>query len=218
MKENKIRDGIALAQLDKAKRPINVSLRITDRLLPERLVDFLTVYEPSKIVGGRDNAISNTEKQLKDSLLISELISQIKLIISEISMTYEQICDANLLVDDLRATLPEEIRQQVERSAFVDHFNVIPDLKAFGQLDVRTFYSYEDARVAYDTLPCYRLKAFGIQNTRPLPGSLDLLQCRSGVDTLVEDYKKVDGWNNPEINALVDKVLATLLSTPQQKG
>lgn len=44
------------------------------------------------------------------------------------------------------------------------------------------------------------MKALGVEkNPDPLPGSLDVLQCRNGIDTIVEDYKTVPGWDNPYI-------------------
>ncbi len=44
------------------------------------------------------------------------------------------------------------------------------------------------------------MKALGVEkNPDPLPGSLDILQCKNGIDTIVEDYKTVPGWNNPYV-------------------
>ena len=44
------------------------------------------------------------------------------------------------------------------------------------------------------------MKALGVEkNPDPLPGSLDVLQCKNGLDTIVEDYKTVPGWDNPYI-------------------
>lgn len=44
------------------------------------------------------------------------------------------------------------------------------------------------------------MKALGVEkNPDPLPGSLDILQCKNGIDTIVEDYKTVPGWDNPYI-------------------
>lgn len=44
------------------------------------------------------------------------------------------------------------------------------------------------------------MKSLGVEkNPDPLPGSLDILQCRNGIDTIVEDYKTVPGWDNPYI-------------------
>ena len=44
-------------------------------------------------------------------------------------------------------------------------------------------------------------------NTRkPLHGSLDLLHCKDGVDTILEDYLKVEGWANDEILDLVQQL------------
>ena len=44
------------------------------------------------------------------------------------------------------------------------------------------------------------MKALGVEkNPDPMPGSLDVLQCKNGLDTIVEDYKTVPGWDNPYI-------------------
>lgn len=102
------------------------------------------------------------------------------------------------------------------RQGLIDHYYVVRDLQAQGQLDIQTYETYEEARAAYDELPKDKLKALGVQNTKPLPGSLDLIQCRDGVDTLVEDYTKVAGWDNPEITALVSKIRENLSASVQE--
>ena len=52
----------------------------------------------------------------------------------------------------------------------------------------------------YQALSSHYMKALGVEkNPDPLPGSLDVLQCRNGIDTIVEDYKTVPGWDNPYI-------------------
>ena len=43
------------------------------------------------------------------------------------------------------------------------------------------------------------MKALGIENTAPLRGSLDFIQCKNGVDTLIYDCQEVEGWLNPQI-------------------
>ena len=104
-------------------------------------------------------------------------------------------------------TEPEaEQAAEEEPSPFIQHFYVIPDLKVAGQLEVQTYSSFEEAFAAYTALPEDKLKALGVLNTMPLPGSLDFIQCRDGVDTLVEDYLTTKGWDNPEISQLVDAI------------
>ena len=110
------------------------------------------------------------------------------------------------------APAPLETEPEAEQAAeeqpspFIQHFYVIPDLKVAGQLEVQTYSSFEEAYTAYSALPKDKLKALGVQNTMPLPGSLDFIQCREGVDTLVEDYLTAEGWDNPEISQLVDVI------------
>lgn len=110
------------------------------------------------------------------------------------------------------APAPLETEPEAEQAAeeqpspFIQHFYVIPDLKVAGQLEVQTYSSFEESFAAYTALPKDKLKALGVQNTMPLPGSLDFIQCREGVDTLVEDYLTAEGWDNPEISQLVDAI------------
>ena len=119
----------------------------------------------------------------------------------------------NSLNDQLLQNVPES-----GPSDFIDHFYVIPDLNVTGQLDVRTYSTFEDAYSAYSKMPDDRQKALGIQNTMPMPGSLDFIHCRDGVDTLVEDYLEIEGWNNPEVAAVVDTMQEKLsLAEPAQK-
>ena len=119
----------------------------------------------------------------------------------------------NPLNDQLLQDVPES-----GPSDFIDHFYVIPDLNVTGQLDVRTYSTFEDAYSAYSKMPDDRQKALGIQNTMPMPGSLDFIHCRDGVDTLVEDYLEIEGWNNPEVAAVVDTIQEKLsLAEPAQK-
>lgn len=49
-----------------------------------------------------------------------------------------------------------------------------------------------------DLIPSNKLLA-GIENTAPLRGSLDFIQCKNGVDTLIYDCQEVEGWLNPQI-------------------
>lgn len=118
------------------------------------------------------------------------------------------------IIDGIEASLQEQIleRQNAEamkepmEKAFIDHFYVIEDLEIRGQLSVKEYQSCEDALSAYFALPNYKLKALGIQNTNPLPGSLDFIHCVNGIDTAIKDYTFVDVWNNPEIQEAQEKV------------
>lgn len=84
---------------------------------------------------------------------------------------------------------------------YIDHYYVVEDLQAV-PLEIKTFSELDKALNEYFSLPTDKVKAFGVQNTNELPGSIDFIQCRDGVDTLTEDYLKVEeraGWQNPEI-------------------
>ena len=93
-----------------------------------------------------------------------------------------------------------------ENKSFIDHFYVVDDLEHPGKLSVQFYDTIEEALDAYFVLPSDKVKALGIGNTNRLPGSLDFIQCKDGTDTPIEDYKTVEGWDNPEINAVVAKI------------
>lgn len=70
----------------------------------------------------------------------------------------------------------------------------------------------DDAMSCYQQVPNFHLKALGVEKTPdPLPGSLDIVQCKNGIDTIVEDYKKVPGWDNPYIQNYVVALVAEAL-------
>ena len=98
-------------------------------------------------------------------------------------------------------TMIEETAPEPEKP-FIDHFYVIEDLNVKGPLALKRYESLEDAIAAYYALPNDKLKALGIQNTNPLPGSLDFIQCQNGIDTATMDYTAVEAWNNPEVQAV----------------
>ena len=101
----------------------------------------------------------------------------------------------------------EERQEQPETGPFIDHYYVVEDLAA-APLSVTEYPDREKALEAYFALPADTMKAFGVVNTKELPGSLDFIQCRDGKDTLIEDYAKTDDdlWRNPEIEGLVDQL------------
>ena len=99
--------------------------------------------------------------------------------------------------------------EQEHTDSFVDHFYVIADLQKQGQLDVTEYSTLEDAFAAYQAIPTAQMKALGAMNTRePMPGSLDFMHCKDGVDTVLEDYLKVEGWDNVEVKDLIHELRA----------
>ena len=104
----------------------------------------------------------------------------------------------------------------VEPAAFIDHFYVAEDIQKHGALDITEYPTLEEALAAYRELPSTQMKALGAMNTRkPLPGSLDFLHCKDGVNTIVEDYRKVVGWENPEVLDVIQRIKTVLAPLPQ---
>ena len=94
-----------------------------------------------------------------------------------------------------------------EPEHFIDHFYVAEDVQKRGALDIKEYSSFEDALRAYHELPDTQRKALGAMNTRkPLPGSLDFVQCVDGKDTIIQDYAKVDGWQNAEVMDIIAQI------------
>ena len=94
---------------------------------------------------------------------------------------------------------------------FIDHFYVVEDIQKRDALDIKEYGSFEDAMRAYRELPSTQMKALGAMNTRqPLPGSLDLIHCKDGQDTIVQDYTKVAGWENPEVQEIISRIETAL--------
>jgi adenine-specific DNA methylase len=93
--------------------------------------------------------------------------------------------------------------EQREPEHFIDHFYVAEDIQKRGALDIKEYSSFDDALRAYYALPDTQRKALGAMNTRDLPGSLDFVQCVDGKDTIIQDYAKVDGWQNAEVMDII---------------
>ena len=97
--------------------------------------------------------------------------------------------------------------EQAEPDHFIHHFYVAEDIQKRGALDITEYSSFEDALRAYHELPTTQMKALGAMNTRtPFPGSLDFVHCKDGQDTIVQDYTKVDGWQNPEVMSVIEQL------------
>lgn len=93
-----------------------------------------------------------------------------------------------------------------QEKPFIDHFYVVENLEVHVQLAIKEYPNCEEALAAYFALPNNKLKALGIQNTNPLPGSLDFIHCVNGIDTAIMDYTFVEVWNNPEIQEVQGEI------------
>ena len=100
----------------------------------------------------------------------------------------------------------EKQQEQENEKPFIDHYYVVEDLQKSGPLEIKEYADMQEALQAYFSLPNHKQKAFGIQNSLPLPGSLDFIQCINGVDRNILDYQNVEGWDNPEIINAVEQV------------
>lgn len=116
----------------------------------------------------------------------------------------------NGFVDMYRKELAAEQQREPEKS-FVQQFYVVTDLQT-NPMQIEKFGNLDDAMSCYQQVPNFHLKALGVEKTPdPLPGSLDIVQCKNGIDTIVEDYKKVPGWDNPYIQNHVVALVAEAL-------
>lgn len=109
-----------------------------------------------------------------------------------------------------RKELAAEQQREPEKP-FVQQFYVVTDLQT-NPMKIEKFGNFDDAMSCYQQVPNFHLKALGVEKTPdPLPGSLDIVQCKNGIDTIVEDYKKVPGWDNPYIQNHVVALVAEAL-------
>ena len=116
----------------------------------------------------------------------------------------------NGFVDMYRKELAAEQQREPEKP-FVQQFYVVTDLQT-NPMKIEKFGNLDDAMSCYQQVPNFHLKALGVEKTPdPLPGSLDIVQCKTGIDTIVEDYKKVPGWDNPYIQNHVVALVAEAL-------
>lgn len=102
------------------------------------------------------------------------------------------------------------LRLKMPELHYIDHYYVVEDLQKQGKLDIWEYSSLSEALENYFALPTHKMKALGIQNQSPLPGSLDFIQCKNGVDHLTEDWTKVTGWLNPQIYQTVQYLKESL--------
>ena len=104
------------------------------------------------------------------------------------------------ILDGFVTMYREKLEKQKElEQPFVKQFYVVENRQAV-PLEIKRFGNLDDAMSQYQALPNHYMKALGVEkNPDPLPGSLDILQCKNGIDIIVEDYKTVPGWDNPYI-------------------
>lgn len=96
-------------------------------------------------------------------------------------------------------------------SSYIDCYYVCDNIQHRGTLNIQKFDSLDTAVEAYKALPSNKVKALGVQNTAPLPGSLDFVQCHNGQDVFIPDYKQFASWDNPEISQMVDTLRNRLM-------
>ena len=117
------------------------------------------------------------------------------------------------ILDGFVTMFRKELEAQKEQEQpFVKQFYVVENMQA-APLKIERFGNLDDAMSQYQALPNHYMKSLGVEkNPNPLPGSLDVLQCRNGIDTIVEDYKTVPGWDNPYIQNHVVQLLQGALA------
>lgn len=122
------------------------------------------------------------------------------------------------ILDGFVTMFREELDAQKEleqEQPFVKQFYVVENLQA-APLRIERFGNLDDAMSQYQALPSHYMKALGVEkNPDPLPGALNILQCKNGIDTIVEDYKTVPGWNNPYIQNHVVQPLQGALAVQE---
>lgn len=131
---------------------------------------------------------------------MKELRSSMEVIRREADSMIKEI-DANI-----EAIRKERALQSEQEQPFIKQFYVVEDLEIKGPLSIQRFEDMDTALNAYFALPNEKMKAFGIENSNPLPGSLDFIQCINGIDRIVVDYLRVEGWKNPEIIAATERM------------
>ena len=106
------------------------------RALPSlamQLRDFFKAYSPEQFEGKSDEAaLAETTRQLSDTLSVSEMISEISLIIPEEKLTAAQLAEANGLIAALKAILPAELRREYEDEAPAEEPVTEPEIAAAG--------------------------------------------------------------------------------------
>lgn len=153
-----------------------------------------------------DGRFSRDTKEWAKSIPIPENMGR------DIDLNYDYVVESHPAVLDGFIGLAREKIAELERMAlqevepYIAHYYVVEDLQKQGSLDIQEFPEINKALEAYFALPNDKRKALGIQNSRPMPGSLDFIQCINGIDRKIFDYQSVEGWDNPEIADVVKQI------------
>lgn len=153
-----------------------------------------------------DGRFSRDTKEWAKSIPIPENMGR------GIDLNYDYVVESHPAVLDGFIGLAREKFAELDRMAlqgvepYIAHYYVVEDLQKQGSLDIQKFPEINKALEAYFALPNDKRKALGIQNSRPMPGSLDFIQCINGIDRKIFDYQSVEGWDNPEIADVVKQI------------
>lgn len=93
------------------------------------------------------------------------------------------------------------------------YFYVIGNLEEVS-LNIRPFRDLSEAEDTYRRLPADKVKTLGVENRHM--GEMDLMRCINGVDVPVEDYKRLQGWRNPDIFAAVQSLKEHFFSKTEE--
>ena len=153
-----------------------------------------------------DGRFSRDTKEWAKSIPIPENMGR------GIDLNYDYVVESHPAVLDGFIGLAREKFAELDRMAlqgvepYIAHYYVVEDLQKQGSLDIQRFPEINKALEAYFALPNDKRKALGIQNSRPMPGTLDFIQCINGIDRKIFDYQSVEGWDNPEIADVVKQI------------
>ncbi len=190
---------------------------ITDEKAPsyhDLAVEFLRFYQEFDPYGYRDDmGVGQSDAEIVDELARrlenpdqrNTLMELLQSFLDDTEPEEEIATDLTLFMDRLQE-LPEN--EPESATSFIAHFYVAEDISINGPLTITEYQTFEEALAAYQLLPNSQRKALGVQNTNPLPGSLDFVQCLDGKNTLIQDYLTTDGpgWQCDEIKALAERL------------
>lgn len=176
---------------------------VMENTLAKDLVDFIKDYDYYGYVDSLEIGETDEDaiRRMQEDLLTDESVQGIR---ESLNQFLEDEDDPELQnqIKDLIARLPDDENEHIsDDKPYIDHYYVVEDLQAV-PLEIKTFSERDKAINEYFSLPTNKVKAFGVQNTNELPGSLDFIQCKDGIDTLTEDFLKVEesaGWQREEI-------------------
>lgn len=146
---------------------------------------------------------SREDREYREEILegVDEAVSTLETSVWRMTFRTDWVVDNHPAILDGFVTMyrNELEAQKRQEQPFVKQFYVVENLQD-APLKIERFGNLDDAMSQYQALPNHYMKALGVEkNPDPLPGSLDILQCKNGIDTIVENYKTVPGWDNQYI-------------------